>query len=152
MDQHLPLHAVPDGGLRQQQGFSDARNVQHHVHTLRQGIHIGGVRQVAAAVFRLRQQLPHRGGPLQRMHGKAQGVWLPQTAFGNQPGQHQAGFSGDAGDKQRFHFAAVSFSFCSSSVPVPPSTTPSCRSTAPMVPKKHLQSKAKLRRFTYSPS
>ena len=33
-----------------------------------------------------------------------------------------------------------------------PSTTPSCRRTLPMVPKKHLQSKAKLRFRTYSPS
>ena len=128
MDQHQPLHAVLDGGLRQQQGFPDASNVQHHVHALRQGIHIGGVHQIATAVFRIRQQLPRCGGPLQGMHGQAQGVGLPQAALGDQPGQHKTGLSGDAGNQQSFHFVISSFSVSSifsSRVPVPPSTTPS---------------------------
>ena len=155
VNQHQPLHTVLGGGFRQQQGFSDTGNMQHHIHTLCQGIYIGGIRQVAAAVFRIWQYTLDRLGLFLRADGQPQRPGLLRPALREQPCQHKAGFPGDPGDQQRFHFStsSCSVSSCFSfGAPAAPSTTPSWRSTAPMVPKKHLQSKAKLSFRTYSPS
>ena len=79
--------------------------------------------------------MPHKG------HTEHNFVVFHQLLYQLQP--EAVEHVGVVGQDQNFaHFSAGSFS--SWSVPVPPSTTPSCRRTLKMVPKKQRQSKRKL--------